>query len=325
MRAFVFTDKALGRQAGRFVWLSINTEKKENAPVLAKYPVKVWPSFYVIDAAAEKIVFRWVGGATTPQMQHVLDDGAKAAGKGAASGTALADADRFYADAKYAEAAAGYRKALETLKPGTPSYPRVVESLLFALSSTSQQAACATLARDVFGALKNTPSAANVAGGGLDCALGMKDDDPQKAALVAALAADAREIVSGPKTGLAADDVSALFSSLADERRPRRTSRGRSPEEWASYLEGGREGETPSERTVFDAPDGRRPAGQPERACPHSSSPRRLSGRLQPSRAPRGLYAAAKKYDEALAASDRAMARVYGPRKLVVYARASTS
>ena len=256
MRAFVFTDKALGRQAGRFVWLSINTEKKENAPVLAKYPVKVWPSFYVIDAAAEKIVFRWVGGATTPQMQHVLDDGAKAAGKGAASGTALADADRFYADAKYAEAAAGYRKALETLKPGTPSYPRVVESLLFALSSTSQHDVCATLARDAFGALKTTPSAANVAGGGLDCALGMKDDDARKAALVETLAGDAREVVSGPKTGLAADDVSALYSSLADEREAAKDPAGRKQylEQWASYLEGeAAKAKTPSERTVFDA------------------------------------------------------------------------
>src|SRR5512140_981569 len=100
MRAFVFTDKALGRQAGRFVWLSINTEKRANAPVLAQYPVKVWPSFDVIDSASEKSVFRGVGGATAPQMVRVLDDGAKAASGSAAPGPALADADRFYAEGK---------------------------------------------------------------------------------------------------------------------------------------------------------------------------------------------------------------------------------
>src|SRR5512140_1742399 len=108
MRAFVFTDKALGRQAGRFVWLSINTEKKENAAVLAKYPVRVWPSFFVIDPVAEKVIFRYVGGATTPQMLRVLDDGQKAF-RGT-EGAALAEADRLYADGKYAEAAPAYQK-----------------------------------------------------------------------------------------------------------------------------------------------------------------------------------------------------------------------
>src|SRR5512141_253668 len=256
MRAFVFTDKALARQAGRFVWLSINTEKKENAPVLAKYPVRVWPSFYVIDAASEKIVFRWVGGATAPQMVRVLDDGAKAAAGSAAPGPALADADRFYAEGKYSESAAGYRKALETMKPGAASYARVVESLLFALSSSTQREACAVVARDAYPHLKASPSAANVAGSGLDCALGMKDDDPQKAALVAALAADAKEIVSGTKAGLAADDVSAVYGSLADEREAAKDEPGRKAylEEWAAYLEGeAAKAKTPVERTVFDA------------------------------------------------------------------------
>src|SRR4029453_6729332 len=31
MRAFVFTDKALTQRAGQFVWLSIDTEKAQNA------------------------------------------------------------------------------------------------------------------------------------------------------------------------------------------------------------------------------------------------------------------------------------------------------
>jgi hypothetical protein len=80
MRAFVFTDKALERQAGRFVWLSINTEKRDNASVLGKFPVQAWPSFYVIDPASEKVVLRYVGGANVPQLVRILDDGVRAAG-----------------------------------------------------------------------------------------------------------------------------------------------------------------------------------------------------------------------------------------------------
>src|ERR1035437_6393387 len=82
MRAFVFTDKALGRQAGRFVWLSINTEKRENAAVLAKYPFQASPTLFVIDPVAEKVVLKYVGGATVTQLQRILDDGARAAAHG---------------------------------------------------------------------------------------------------------------------------------------------------------------------------------------------------------------------------------------------------
>ncbi len=322
MRAFVFTDKALERQAGRFVWLSINTEKKENAPVLAKYPVRVWPSFYVIDPEAEKIVFRWVGGATTPQMLRVLDDGEKAArGK---AGAALAEADRLYAEGKYAEAAPAYRKALETMKPGAPSYARTVESLLFALSTTGQKEACAAFARDAYPHLKATPSAASVAGSGLDCALALKDE-ASKPPLVAALAADAKEVVEGPKTGLAADDVSALYGSLADERDAAKDEAGSKAwlEKWVSYLEAeAAKAKTPTERTVFDAH--RTSAcvalGQPERVVPAlEQSEKDFPDDYNPPQRLAIAYAAAKKYDQALAASDRAMARAYGPRKLVVY------
>ena len=325
MRAFVFTDKALGRQAGRFVWLSINTEKKENAPVLAKYPVKVWPSFYVIDPATEKIVLRWVGGATVPQMVRVLDDGAKAAAGSAAPGPALADADRFYAEGKYAEAAAGYRKALETMKPGAASYARVVESLLFALSTTGERQACAAVARDAYPHLRGTPSAANVAGSGLDCALSLKEGDPGKAPLVAVLAANAREVVDGPKTGLAADDVSALYGSLADERDAAKDEAGAKKvlESWAAYLEGqAAKAKSPTERTVFDAhlTSVCLALGQPERVVPALlASEKDFPDDYNPPQRLALAYAAAKKYGEALAASDRAMARAYGPRKLVVY------
>ena len=325
MRAFVFTDKALGRQAGRFVWLSVNTEKRENAAVLGKIPVNVWPSFYVIDPATEKIVFRWVGGATTPQMQRILDDGAKAAGGGKAPGAALAGADRLYAEGKNAEAAGAYREALKSLRPDSPSYARSVESLLFAFSSSGQHEACAVTARNAFASFKGAPSAANVAGSGLDCALSMKDDDPRKAGLVAALARDARSVLEGPKAGLAADDVSAVYQTVAEERQAAKDEAGEKTvlEAWATYLETeAAKAKTPAERTVFDA---HRTTvclalGQPERVVPALlASEKDFPDDYNPPQRLAIAYGAMKKYDDALAASDHAMARAYGPRKLVVY------
>ena len=48
MRAYVFTDKALQRHAGQFVWLSLDVEKTENAAYRKRYGVEALPMFFVI-------------------------------------------------------------------------------------------------------------------------------------------------------------------------------------------------------------------------------------------------------------------------------------
>src|SRR5512141_3396306 len=108
MRSTVFTDGALGRQAGRFVWLAWDTEKAQNLALKAKYPVPALPTYLVVDPATETPILRWVGGATVPQLQKILDDGSRALQKKATSGleARLAGADRLYAAGNDKEAAA---------------------------------------------------------------------------------------------------------------------------------------------------------------------------------------------------------------------------
>jgi tetratricopeptide (TPR) repeat protein len=330
MRAFVFTDKALERQAGRFVWLSINTEMRANAAVLAKVTVEAWPSFYVIDPASEKVVLRYVGGATVPQLQRILDDGervANAAGgmhKPDETDETLGKADRFFADGKNAETAEAYRAALEGMAPSSRSYARAVESLLFALSASHQPEPCAAVARETFPNLRFSPSAANVAGSGLDCAVSLPKDAPPKAALVQALAADTREVLTGKRVGLAADDVSALYQTLVGEREAAGDEAGKKKtlEDWAAYLDGeAAKTKTKDARAAFDAHrlTAYLELGQPERAIPMlEAAERDFPDDYNPPARLALAYRAMKKYDEALAASDRALARAYGPRKLVI-------
>src|SRR6266496_1360226 len=132
MRAFVFTDRALTRHAGQFVWLSIDTEKRSNAPFLTKYPVEAWPSYFVVDPATEKVAVRWVGGATVRQLEKLLDD-ASASLRGREKGIeeALARADKLYGEGKNAEAVREYRDVLARAPRDWPRYARAVESLLF--------------------------------------------------------------------------------------------------------------------------------------------------------------------------------------------------
>src|SRR6188508_2900567 len=74
MKAYVFTDAALERYAGRFVWLSVNTEDKKNAEFLKRYPISALPTMLVLDAKNDKVTTRYVGGATVPQLTKLLDE-----------------------------------------------------------------------------------------------------------------------------------------------------------------------------------------------------------------------------------------------------------
>ncbi len=324
MRAFVFTDKALGRQAGRFVWLSINTEKRENAAVLAKYPIQASPTLFVLDPVAEKIVLKYVGAATVPQLQRILDDGARAAGHGRKPDEWLAKADAFYSAGQNKEAAEAYRAALKGMAPSSPSYPRTAESLLFVLSASRQHEACVEVAREAFPHLRTSPSAANVAASGLDCALTLDKKLPARSALVSEFTADAEQVLSGRRAGLAVDDVSSLYLTLAGARGDAGDESGKRKtlEELASYLEGeAAKAKTAEGRAAFDAHriTAYLELGQPQRGIAMlEASERDFPDDYNPPARLALAYRAMKKYDEALAASDRALQRSYGPRKLVI-------
>src|SRR3990170_1411986 len=63
MKAYVYTDASLERYAGRFVWLSINTEEAKNAAFLKRYPIPALPTLLVLDAKRDAVTLRYVGGA----------------------------------------------------------------------------------------------------------------------------------------------------------------------------------------------------------------------------------------------------------------------
>ena len=323
MRAFVFTDRALARHAGQFVWLSIDTEKPGNASFLTKYPVEAWPSFFILDSGMEKVAIRWVGGATVGQIRKMLEDG-RAAVRGKERGVEeiLARADALYGGGKNAEAAREYREALARAPASWPRYGRAAESLLFALHRIGDEKGCAEAALAAYPTLARTSSAANVAASGLDCAVAMKPDDPSRGELVGALAARAREVVAAPRPDIAADDISSVYESLASEREAARDEQGRRAilSQRAAFLEAQAErAGNPESRAVFDSHrlSTYLALGQPERAIPMlEASERDLADDYNPPARLAVAYRALKRYDEALSASDRALSKAYGPRKI---------
>ena len=263
MRAYVFTDPALAKHAGQFVWLAIDGEKAVNAEFRRRYKIPAYPTYYIIDPASRQALLRWVGGASVTQLDGLFDQQSaayaqRASGKGApaAVDAIMARADSLYAVNAHAEAAAVYAEAMVRAPSGWADYPRAVDARMFSLSEADSAEACVALAERSLAGLRNTPTGASVAGSGLGCALQLPAASPHRAERVAALERACREILADTTLLLTGDDRSGLYISLLDARDAAGDSVGHRTVagQWAAFLEGqAARARTPDQRAVFDS------------------------------------------------------------------------
>src|SRR6188768_4389033 len=54
----VMTDPSLAPYFDRFVWLEVDTDRPENAPVLEALPIDIWPTFYVVTPTADGVTIQ---------------------------------------------------------------------------------------------------------------------------------------------------------------------------------------------------------------------------------------------------------------------------
>ena len=318
MRAYVYTDKSLERYAGRFVWLSVNTENKANAAFLKKYPIPALPMTLVLNAKNDAVVLRYVGGANIAQVRSMLDDAEKTY-----RDRAMSDADKFLARGDDAAskgdhkiAVRWFRNAIGAAPKNWPKLGRAAESLVFSLSMDDADLSCAEEALMLYPRVKGTVSAANVASVGLSCALAAK-----QTGWAETLEKATREVFDDAKIELSDDDRSGLYIALIDAEEDA-AKKKQLQTEWAAFLEGAAaRAKTPEQRTVYDSHrlSAYLELGTPEKAVPFlEQSEREFPKDYNPPARLALAYKAMKEYDKALAASDRALAKIEGPRRLTV-------
>jgi tetratricopeptide (TPR) repeat protein len=322
MRAFVFTDKALERFAGRFVWLSINSEAAANAAFLKRYPIPALPTMLVIDPQKDAVTMRFVGGATVPQLAKMLDG--VLAKTQSPSDLLLSKGDRLASDGKPEDALAAYEDALAKAPKSWRNFGRAAEALVVTASIAGKSEACATRAAELYPRLRGTPSGANVAATGLSCAAGLDEKNAKRAELLATLEKAAKEAFGDPKVTVSADDRSGMYLALIDARHAADDDAGVAAltAQWSAFLDdAAAKAKTPAQRTVFDSHrlSAYLNLETPEKAIPMlEQSERDFPDDYNPPARLVVAYKAMKQYDQALAASDRALKHVYGPRKLAV-------
>jgi tetratricopeptide (TPR) repeat protein len=294
MRATVFTDPALTKQAGRFVWLSIDTENAANAAYLDRYPWKAVPTFQVLDPKTKRIAYQWIGAVDEAELVRRLGEAESA----------------FRSNGKSAAAPSG---------PDT-------EVLDLAMAGNDE--ACTKRSLELAPGLDAGGIKANVVAIGLDCALSASKDAPWRAQAVTTLEAAVREALH--YEGLLDDDRSSLYGSLVDARDRQDDEAGgkAAAEAWLDWLEvQAKEAPSVEARAALDGyrVSAALRAGAPERALAAiEASERELPDDYNPPARLAIVLREMGRYDDALAASDRALAKAYGPRKLTIFdARAS--
>jgi tetratricopeptide (TPR) repeat protein len=286
--------------------------------------VEAWPTLFVIDPERQVATFKWLGGANPADLVRLLDDAAQelhpAPGAGEAE-QALARADALEAQGDPAGAAARYREALSRGLAG-PARDRALLSWLGSLQSAGDLAGCVQLVRERLGAAADPTLQANLAASGLQCALEQDPKAPGRAEAVTRFQDATQKLLDAP--GLNADDRSSLYDVLVDARKAAGEAEGARElgRKWLAFLEGeAAKASTPEARAVFDphTVNAALAAGEPARALPAlERSERDLP---QDYNAPARLALVQRElghYPEALAASDRALSKVYGPRTLRV-------
>lgn len=325
MRAYVFTDKALARHAGRFVWLEINTDVPGNARFMEQYPVEIWPTLFIIDPRAEKALVRFANSATVPQLEKLLEDGERAY-RGEATGAEklLAQGDALYGEGRPAEAAEVLSQALAEAPPHWSRRGRALESLVTALYGANEYEACARQALEELPRVPRSSSSVNATAVGLLCALRLPKELPAAEALRGALEAKGREALAPPPIEMTADDRSGLYEMLVEARKDAGDEAGAKAlaAQWLAFLEGeAARAPNPEARTVFDSHriSAALVLGEPQRVIPAiEQSERDLPGDYNPPARLANLYRMQGRLDDALAASDRALAKVQGGRRLRV-------
>jgi len=326
MKAYVYTDASLGRYAGRFVWLSINTEDAKNAAFLKRYPIPALPTLLVLDAKHDTVAMRYTGGATVPQLEKLLGEAEKtyrAKGQSDAD-KLLAKGDRLASDGNQADAAKAYDEAIAAAPKSWEGLGRTSEALLFALSMSDQNERCATRAIELYPRVKGTSSAPNVSSTGLSCAVALEKTHPKRNEWLKTLEDATRETFADKSIVMSGDDRSGLYMSLIDARDAAGDDEDvvKLKHEWAAFLEGAAaQAKTPEQRAVYDSHrlSAYLELGTPEKAIPMlEQSERDFPNDYNPPARLAAAYKAMKQYDKALEASTRALAKVYGPRKLNV-------
>lgn len=328
MQSFVLTSVKLGAVAERFVWLAINTERAENAAFLERLPVGVWPTLYVLSAERADVLGRWLGAASPAQLVRFLSESERAGellrepARSANDPLALlAKGDEQATRARFADAAATYAQALKRAPEDWARRPEALVARMTALRKAEQTELCLELADTALRQTGASASAVDFSSHALDCAERASAGGARSERVRRAVEKWLTPLCREGSPELTPDDQADACSKLADARTALLDKAGARDATLRrlEVLERATQGAPEAVAVTYDwaftdtllaldrAEEALERSRQRERALPRDYNPPQHQARA---------YKALGRFDEGLAAIERALALAYGPRKV---------
>ena len=330
MKQVVMVDPSLAPYLDRFVWLEIDTDRPQNAELLTRFSVEVWPTFYVVSPEGEAVQARHLGAASLAQLRELLDNGeAGHQDAMAAAGSLAADSpaalvrigDRAAASGEMKAADQAYGKALAAAPPDWPRTADVLLKQIAARFRGDDLAGCAELGmREVDRAGQGkTASVTDFAYYADECAASL--DEAKARGLRERLRTAVAAAVDAPDAPLSIDDRSdalVRLRELAEELGDPATARAMAVRE-REMLDGATAAATTAwGRMTYVWPRSEVYAylGEGEKLVPDlERMAAELPDQYDPPYRLAWIQLQIGKLDEALASAQRAVGLIYGPRK----------
>lgn len=308
MRA-TLASAALARYAGRFVWLELDFDKPVNQPFMVRHGVTFTPTLFVLDPADERATATKFGGLTVSELYLFLERGEHGVTEKTSS-----PADEMLGRGQLKDAAAAYGEALKLATPGWPERDRVVGSLTKTLASVREVQACAETAATQAPRMRRESTFASVVLAGFGCSLA-GGSAPWAGTARKTLEPLAFEAVGLPST--LRDNRFQLYQLLmsAAQRSGDRVKVAQWGGRWLDEIESTKPADD-DERSALDIArvDAAELMNDPVRVLPAlMASERAMPTNYSASLRLAQMATEAKRYDEAIAASDRGLAHVTGP------------
>lgn len=215
MKSTVFVDPSFKADADKFVFASIDTDREASAPVVAKFPLSAWPTFYVINHD-ETVLARYVGSSSTPQFHAFLDAGVAARAGAEGAGKHLLEAERALAIKNYGAAEKALMLALAEAPADWVRRPDALVSLLSTIAREKDDARCVEVAIENMDKTGNSASAADFAATALGCAANEKLDATRVGVLRALAIKRIEGLLAQADAPLSADDKSDAMVILRE-------------------------------------------------------------------------------------------------------------
>jgi thiol-disulfide isomerase/thioredoxin len=220
MQRDVLTDPALRAWEDRVVFAAIDTDRPSSSSFVARFPLRVWPTFFVIEPNGDRVIGMHGGSLSLPELKAFLDDTLQTRGRLPLDQDPMTEALRAGHKASnqkdYAAAAAAYVAAADLDSPeGGGGRSIAILGAMRSYAAAKDDARCVELGLKALHRVSMSGASSDLVGYLTSCAGRLKDAH-KKIEVLAIARARLEELTKSPPAGASVDDRADALAILAD-------------------------------------------------------------------------------------------------------------